>query len=73
MEVRELFEKILREEIERLENDRVIKQKKAEKLFQKFNSADIQKLDKIAAEINNIDHTIRHLYIMIGSLDNRLK
>ncbi|MEK4907393.1 hypothetical protein [Niallia sp. FSL M8-0099] len=73
MEQRELFDKILREDIKKLESEREVNQKKVEKLVKVFNASDISKIDKLAQDINGIDHTIRHLYILIGGLGERLK
>lgn len=73
METQELFSKLLREDIEELERKKAPIQKKLDKILQSFNPRDIQKVDKLAAEVNNIDHTIIHLYSMIGSLHGRLK
>lgn len=69
----EQFEDILREDIAKLESNRDSLQKKVEKLTQTFNARDIQKIDKLASEINSIDHTIIHLYALIGSFRNRMK
>jgi predicted nuclease with TOPRIM domain len=63
----EKFRVLLRDEISELESKKSNLEKKIEKLTNKFDINDIQKLDKLSNDISNINHTIIHLYAMIGS------
>ncbi|MCK2000543.1 hypothetical protein MZM54_03930 [[Brevibacterium] frigoritolerans] len=47
--------------------------KKIDKMMKDFHSRDIQKLDKIAGEINSNNLTIMHLYAFMRLLNERLK
>lgn len=63
----EKFRDLLKDEISELESKRSILDKKVIKLTANFNVNDIQKLDKLSNDISNINHTIFHLYSIIGS------
>jgi septation ring formation regulator EzrA len=67
------FNELLREDIAKLEAAKKELEKKIEKLINNFHVNDIQKLDKLSNEISSINHTINHLYSVIGSMYVRLK
>ncbi|AZJ44176.1 hypothetical protein ABER59_17005 [Bacillus velezensis] len=57
----------LRKWIEKLEEEKIIHEKKMSNLLKDFKAQEIHKVDKLANEINKIDYTINHLYRIIGS------
>lgn len=69
----DIFYKMIQEDIEKLETEKTSKTKKMDKMTKDFHPRDIQKLDKLAAEINSINDTIMHFYTFKGSLNERLK
>lgn len=66
------FNELIREDIAKLEVTKKDLEKKVEKLINNFHVNEIQKLDKLSNEISNINHTINHLYSVIGSMYTRL-
>jgi hypothetical protein len=67
------FDDLLREDISKLEVKKEGLEKKVKTLINQFHVNDIQKLDKLSNEISNINHTINHFYMVIGSMYERLK
>lgn len=73
MENRELFDKVIRNDIDLLENDKQKIKKKIDKITGNFNCNDIQKLNSHVIEFDKIQAIQTHLYMVLGSLGERIK
>lgn len=73
MDNKELFDKIIRNDIEDLQKEKTKIKNKIDKISENFNTNDIQKLNENVNKLNEIQAIENHLYVILGSLETRLE